>query len=60
MAPTGCTCGGRSLCTACVLAEYDGETAHINQAHDTLEAAIARPSNVTPLHPGWGYSKRVG
>lgn len=38
----GCTCGGRGLCTACVLESYEPEIAAVNQAHDTLEAALAR------------------
>lgn len=46
---TNCTCGGNNVCLACTFAEYDGETAHVNQAHDALEAALERPANVTPL-----------
>lgn len=38
----GCTCGGRGLCTACVLESYEPsvEVRHVNAAHDLLEKAM--------------------
>lgn len=38
----GCTCGGRGICTACVLESYEPDVAHVSSAHDMLEAALAR------------------
>lgn len=54
-----CTCGDAGICTACVLAEYDGDLgAHLMvTALDATKAALARPANVVPLHHG--HSMRV-
>lgn len=54
-----CTCGDRGLCTACVLAEYDGDLGEhlMVTALDATEKALARPANVTSLHRG--HSMRV-
>lgn len=62
MAATGCTCGGRGLCTQCVLAEYEGDTLPQRMMAEALDATFAaleapgKRSNVVELH---GHSKKV-
>lgn len=41
-----CTCGGRSLCLACVLTEFEGDSLSLSMLAPALEktmAALARP-----------------
>lgn len=49
----GCTCGGRGICTACVLESYEPSVAErlMVSALDATEKALARMPDVTELHP---------
>ena len=53
---TFCTCGGRGVCTDCVLADLERDAAPVLKLHRLVEDALGRPSNVV-VFPGW--SKRV-